>query len=224
LHVGPTSEEYLLDCFGRVEELEPELIVITGDYMTWTGRDEVEQVGQILSQLPPTPLGIIGTLGNHDYGKNWKDTRIGDALAQVVIDCGVKLLRNQCIDVAGLQVIGMDDLWAGQFQPEEALAGFDPKRASLVLSHNPDTVDRSGWGGYQGWILSGHTHGGQCNFPLFGRPFVPVDNPRYTAGQFDLSNGRRLYINRGLGYNRRVRFNARPEITAFTLRRVDRLA
>ena len=41
---------------------------------------------------------------------------------------------------------------------------------------------------------------------------------RYTAGEFDLFDGRRLYINRGLGYLKRIRFNARPEITVFTLR------
>ena len=68
-------------------------------------------------------------------------------------------------------------------------------------------------------MLSGHTHGGQCNFPLIGTPYLPVANRRYVEGEFDLGDGRRLYINRGLGFNRRIRFNARPEITAFTLRR-----
>jgi len=46
---------------------------------------------------------------------------------------------------------------------------------------------------------------------------LPVKNTRYTAGAFELDGGRRLYINPGLGYLRRVRFNVRPEITAFRL-------
>jgi hypothetical protein len=46
---------------------------------------------------------------------------------------------------------------------------------------------------------------------------LPVRNRRYTCGEFDLGNGRRLYINRGLGYLHRVRFNVRPEITVFRL-------
>ena len=150
LHVGPTGDDYLLGCFRRVDELKPDLIVITGDYMTSVGTKEVEHVGRILSQLRRAPLGIIGTLGNHDYGHAWKDTRIGDAVAQVVKDSGIKLLRNERIDVAGLQVVGMDELWAGQFQPEAALAEFDPTRAGLVLSHNPDTADRPGWGDVSG--------------------------------------------------------------------------
>jgi predicted MPP superfamily phosphohydrolase len=45
-----------------------------------------------------------------------------------------------------------------------------------------------------------------------------VRNKRYTSGEFDLHDGRMLYINRGLGYLHRVRFNARPEITVFEMR------
>jgi hypothetical protein len=50
---------------------------------------------------------------------------------------------------------------------------------------------------------------------------LPVKNRRYTAGVIEVSNGRSLYINRGLGYLRRVRFNVRPEITVFELRRAE---
>ena len=52
---------------------------------------------------------------------------------------------------------------------------------------------------------------------------LPVRNKRYTDGEIDLYDGRRLYINRGLGYLRRVRFNVRPEITVFTLRRTTNI-
>lgn len=223
LHVGPTGDSYLIDCLTRVGKLRPELIVITGDFMTACGTERLESVAAVLGHLPKPPLGVYGSLGNHDYGQTWRDTRIADALVPVLTDVGVRMLRNERVDVAGLQLVGLDELWARQFRPEEALAGFDYQRPGLVLSHNPDTVDRSGWGAYQGWILSGHTHGGQCRFPLLGAPFLPVENLRYVSGEFDLGDGRRLYVNRGLGFNRRVRFNARPEITAFTLRRVDRL-
>lgn len=86
-----------------------------------------------------------------------------------------------------------------------------------MLSHNPDTVDRSGWGGYQGWVLSGHTHGGQCKPPFLPPPLLPVDNRRYTCGEFALGDGRHLYISRGVGHLLQVRINARPEVTLFEL-------
>lgn len=224
LHVGPTGDDYLFDCFRLVADLKPDLIVVTGDYMTARGREQIDHAGAVVAQLPKAPLGVIGTLGNHDYGPHWFDANIADALVPVLRDAGVRVLRNEATDVAGLQVVGMDELWAGQFRPREALAGFDHARAGLVLSHNPDTLDRRGWGGYRGWVLSGHTHGGQCKVPGFRPPYLPVDNPRYTAGEIDVGDGRRVYINRGLGFNRRIRFNVRPEITAFTLRQVDQLA
>jgi uncharacterized protein len=44
-----------------------------------------------------------------------------------------------------------------------------------------------------------------------------VRNKRYTCGEFDLGQGRRLYVNRGLGHLIRVRFNVRPEVTLFRL-------
>ncbi len=76
---------------------------------------------------------------------------------------------------------------------------------------------KASWGDYQGWILAGHTHGGQCKPPFLPPPLLPVWNPRYTAGEFPLAGNRRLYINRGIGYVLRVRFNVRPEITVFHL-------
>jgi predicted MPP superfamily phosphohydrolase len=117
----------------------------------------------------------------------------------------------------------MEELWSHLFQPTETLEGYDPERAAIVLSHNPDSVDRPGWGNYKGWILCGHTHGGQVKLPFIRPPYLPIENPRYVAGEFDLGDGRRMYINRGLGYTRRIRFNVRPEITSFALRRVDGL-
>jgi hypothetical protein len=86
-----------------------------------------------------------------------------------------------------------------------------------MLCHNPDVVDQPVWNGYQGWILAGHTHGGQVRPPFLPPPVLPVENKLYTSGAFDLGDGRFLYINRGLGSTMSVRFNARPEVTIFTL-------
>ena len=71
----------------------------------------------------------------------------------------------------------------------------------------------------EGWILSGHTHGGQCKPPFLPPPLLPVRNRRYTSGEIDATGGRRLYISRGVGHTMMVRFNARPEVTVFTLQR-----
>ena len=90
---------------------------------------------------------------------------------------------------------------------------------TVVLSHNPDVQDLPIWDGVRGWVLAGHTHGGQVKPPFLPPPILPVNNRRYTAGAFDVGPGRTMYINRGLGFLHQVRFGVRPELTLFTLAR-----
>lgn len=215
IHVGGrVPDEYLLRTFQRVAALQPDIVVVTGD-LTQAG--SAEHAERIYARLPHGRLATILTLGNHDYGPAWSDPARADALTDIARGLGMTVLRNQTADVAGLQIVGMDDLWAHRFDPQAAFASADPSRPMLVLTHNPDTVDLPGWGGFAGWILAGHTHGGQCKPPFLPPPQLPVTNRRYTSGEFELAGGRRLYINRGLGFLRQVRFNVRPEVTTFTL-------
>lgn len=220
LHVGPkVSDEYLVGCLETVAKLQPDILVVTGDFLTFSqGRGEAQfgQLRDVLAHLPKGRLATLGILGNHDYGRAWSEPSVAARVAQVVERAGVQLLRNSCATVAGLDVVGVDDLWSGEADPERALRGRSGE-AALVLCHNPDTLDVRPWAGYEGWILSGHTHGGQCKPPFLPPPLLPVQNRLYTAGEISLDDGRRLYINRGLGHLLQVRFNVRPEITSFTL-------
>ena len=69
------------------------------------------------------------------------DTHIADELAALAKSAGVEILRNELAEVDGLQVIGLDDLWAGRFDVRKALAATDLSKAAIALSHNPDTAD-----------------------------------------------------------------------------------
>jgi len=130
---------------------------------------------------------------------------------------GIKVLRNEIQNFNGFNIIGLDDLWGTNFKPENIMSTINPDEANLLLCHNPDVCDMDIWEGYQGFILSGHTHGGQCKPPFLPPPLLPVKNRRYTSGIFTLTGGRKLYINRALGHLWQVRFNVRPEITIFVL-------
>lgn len=217
LHVGSTDPNHLISCLELVSSFDPDLVAITGDFMTCVGREQVNQVPTILARLIPPPLGCFAVLGNHDYGSRWHRADAADLLARKLNDHGVHVLRNKVQEVAGLQIAGVDDLWAGRCRPEEAVHAIDPKRPALALCHNPDSVDDSAWKGFSGWMLAGHTHGGQCKPPCVHPPILNLQNRRYSSGVFDLGAGRTLYVNRGLGYVQKVRFNARPEITLFRL-------
>jgi predicted MPP superfamily phosphohydrolase len=217
VHVGArVDDEYVVETFRRVAALQPDIVVMTGDFVSH--HDGVfDQVAAVYRHFPKGRLATIAVLGNHDYGPGWSHPELARVLVETMAPFGITILRNDIREVEGLQIVGLDDLWASQFRPELALGRLDPRRAALVLSHNPDSVDLPGWNGYEGWVLSGHTHGGQCKPPFLPAPLLPVRNRRYTAGEFAVSGKRRLYISRGVGHLLTVRFNVRPEVTVFAL-------
>jgi len=218
IHIGPqVDDDYIRRTFAAVTALAPDFVVHTGDLVTYAGPAVLEQAKSLVAGFPRGKLGTAAILGNHDYGLHWADPKVADAVAQLLTDGGCRVLRNEAVTLAGLQFAGCDDLWTHHFAPTAALRALRPGEPALVLCHNPDACDLDVWAGYQGWILAGHTHGGQCKPPFLPAPLLPVRNRRYTAGEFDLTSGRRLYISRGIGHLLHVRFNVRPEVTVFRL-------
>jgi predicted MPP superfamily phosphohydrolase len=217
IHVGPVSPEYLTSWFREIATWNPAMILVSGDFMSAKRAERIDDTLRQMEQLPNTELGTFAVLGNHDYGEGWKNVAIADELSAKLFKIGIRVLRNDCVETNGLQILGVDDLWSGEFDLAETLRKYDPNRPALALCHNPDGADREGWERYRGWILSGHTHGGQCKSPFLDPSILPVRNKRYTRGEFDLDGDRRLYISRGIGHIMKVRFNVRPEVTVFEL-------
>jgi predicted MPP superfamily phosphohydrolase len=161
--------------------------------------------------------GTAGVLGNHDYGGDWLEQEVADSVTTILENAGIAILVNQQKEMNGLNIIGIDDYWGMNFNPNKIMSKYNDKKANIVLCHNPDVCDLNVWHNYKGWILSGHTHGGQVKPPFLTPPILPVENKRYSAGKIDLKDGRTLYINRALGNLLQIRFNVRPEITVFKL-------
>ncbi len=220
LHVGPrVDDEYLIETLERVKTLQADILVFTGDFVSWGSARQQDHLARVFRHTPTGRLATLGILGNHDYGPNWNHLDIADNVVRTLDQVGIRVLRNESTVVLGLKFYGLDDLWSPRFGPGHLFTGIDPKEPAIALCHNPDGCDENVWGDFQGYILSGHTHGGQCKPPFLPPPFLPVRNRRYSAGEFDLYDGRTLYVNRGIGHLLRVRFNVRPEITLFTLTR-----
>lgn len=222
LHVGPAvDDDYIIKALSRVQQLSPDFVVCTGDWITFRSQNQFEQLRRVLAHMPHGRLGTVGILGNHDYGLGWHRVDVAEQVVGIASDAGVTILRNEAVSIAGLQFLGIDDFWGPRFDPAPLLAQKGRDDSTIVLCHNPDAADQPVWGDYQGWILAGHTHGGQCKPPFLPPPQLPVVNKRYTGGEFALSGNRRLYISRGVGHLLRVRFNVRPEIPVFRLQSVN---
>lgn len=219
LHVSPQVDDaYLMETFRRVQALAPDIVVYTGD-MTSRHPDLYAHAESIYSQMPRGSMATFASLGNHDYGRNWSEPAEADRMAALLQSHGAQVLVNEVAVVEGLHIIGLGDLWANAFAPTQAFQGLPAGAPALALCHNPDAVDLEGWAPFSGWILAGHTHGGQCKPPFLPPPILPVKNKRYTSGTFELSASRTLYINRGIGTVYPVRFNVRPEVAVFQLER-----
>ena len=218
-HIGPlVDDSYIVDSFRRTQEQKPDFVAITGDWISYHGPAQFDQLRRVLEHVPHGRLGTVGILGNHDYGRRWRMAEAADEVTRIAQAAGVIMLRNQAATIGGIQFVGLDDLWGPYFDPQAALKQAHAEKPTIVLCHNPDAADSPVWGGYRGWILAGHTHGGQCKPPFLPPPELPVKNKRYTAGEFALDGNRRMYISRGVGHLLRVRFNARPEIPVFRLK------
>jgi predicted MPP superfamily phosphohydrolase len=162
--------------------------------------------------------GSFAVLGNHDH---WSDPNMIRGMLDRV---GVRNLSNAAHTLrrgeATLHLAGVDDVWEQQDRLDDVLDVLPDEGAAILLAHEPDFADDSALTGRFDLQLSGHSHGGQVNLPLFGRPRLPRLGLKYPAGLYQVQS-MQLYTNRGLGVVwPRVRFNCRPELTVFTLESV----
>lgn len=221
LHIGPRVDPaYIADTFRRVADRTPDITVVTGDWISYRDASVFAELRALLRTFPHGRLASLGILGNHDYGTRWRMPNVADAVVQETHVAGITMLRHTAVDVQGLRIVGLEDFWGPHFTAAPELFAAGASTAQLALCHNPDVADVAAWGAHRGWILAGHTHGGQCKPPFLPPPLLPVNNPRYTAGEIALDEGRQMYISRGVGHLIRVRFNVRPEVTFFRLRAV----
>lgn len=223
LHYSPVVwQRYLIQYLTWVNELKPDVVVVTGDLITG-GYRFAHRIATILSHLK-APHGVICTLGNHDYsiyGKNNhpEGKRRADYLEKCLKERGLIVLRNETLYLKPetakkpLAIVGLDDEWSGHIDPKRAWTGVDKDLPILCLNHNPANAPQLLEYPWQ-WMLSGHTHGRQVATSRFGKRFYPHRYRHYTHGYYAVQ-GRHLYVNKGLSYGQRGQSWCRPEITVF---------
>jgi len=209
-----------------INRLEPDLVVLTGDFVTSPLQQSgsvragaaaaaaIEPCAELLSQLRAR-LHVLSVLGNHDVDTN--PSHIIDVLQSHAIP--VLQNRSLLIEREGkrLWFAGVDDVLAGKPDIERALRGIPPAEPVVLLAHEPDFADRAAH--YPVDLqLSGHSHGGQIRLPLIGAPYLPRLGRKYPWGLRHI-NSLVLYTNVGIGTIRvPMRLNCPPEVTLFTLR------
>jgi len=198
----------------RVIRLQPDLFVLTGDFISNSMAflpGCVEEMARVRARF-----GTFATLGNHEhmYGM------VHDVEA-VFRDRGIPLLTNaHRIIMTGqgpFAVVGIDDLQRGLADLEAALQGLDPAIPRLLLSHRPEIFPEAAELGIP-LTLAGHWHGGQVKLALPGCTIsIAHFRTPYPEGLYRIE-GSHLYVSRGIGTTATpVRLNAPPEITVVNL-------
>ena len=216
LHLYPlTQPELIKKSVAIANSLNPDLVVLTGDYV-WRYLDAIDELAPILAALNARH-GVYSTLGNHDY---WLDP---DVIKTTMEDAGLPVLVNQGLPISQgsgtFYLGGLDDGWGGNPDLEMTLDGAPADVPVVLLCHEPDLADQYSLDGRVSLQLSGHTHGGQIRLPGIGALILPYLGRKYDFGLYKV-NHMLLYTNRGIGViSEPVRYNCPPEITQFTLQR-----
>lgn len=230
------SEQQLLEVIHLSNQENPDLVLLTGDYVT----DDPNPILDLALKLKllKSKLGIYACLGNHDIYYPHSRATVTEALTKE----GITVLWNAIATPWGPEfpLVGLADFWSREFKPDIVLEQISEETPRLVLSHNPDTAAI-----LRQWRvdlqLSGHTHGGQIVVPGLGPapvvlekikkstprrfqawiPFLQectnvAKNWQWAQGWHQVGRNQ-LYVNRGLGTYFPGRFCCPPELTVITL-------
>jgi predicted MPP superfamily phosphohydrolase len=205
-----------------VNELHPDLIVLTGDFVTSPllgdvrkAAFEAEPCAQLLRQMN-APHGLWAVLGNHDENTDHRH------VTQALRAQNIQVLANQSQaiehDGARFWLAGVNDVLSKTADVPKTLRSVPAEEAVILLAHEPDFADHAAEFPID-LQLSGHSHGGQIRIPLLPPLYLPALGKKYVLGSYRI--GRlTLYTNAGLGtIGVPARLNCPPEITLFTLRR-----
>lgn len=217
-HYGPLVEPASLSAaFDVARALQPDLFVVTGDFVSRLTRVEAGWLARELSRLS-APEGVFAVLGNHDYWAEGDEVEVAEAVEAA----GARVLRNEHValqrDGAALYLAGVDDVRAGADDLPRALCGIPPEACVLLLAHEPYFADAVAHTGRVALQLSGHSHGGQMRVPVL-EPLVLrlTGHHKYPRG-LNRVGELQMYTNRGLGVvGLPLRYKCPPEVTHLTL-------
>lgn len=208
VHVGPTiGREYIERVVKRVNDLDADVVVITGDLVDGSVDELKEHVAPLGTMK--NKHGIFFVTGNHEYYSG------AEAWCLYLESIGIKVLRNEHVRIGGddgFDLAGIDDPSSGTQDLRKALAHRDPEIACVLLAHQPRGVHLAEELGVD-LQLSGHTHGGQL-FPW--NYMVRLQQP-FIAGLHKLQTAQ-IYVSSGTGYwGPPMRVGTSAEITEIVL-------
>lgn len=219
IHLGQwITKERLEGVVNIVNNLNPDIIVLTGDYVSYQADKYLTDLEYCFSRLNAKDA-ILSVLGNHDYWTN------PDSIKEVLKKSNIINLENEIYIIykndKKLQIAGIDCVTEGNDDIKKIEEQLDHIYPAIMLVHEPDFADKTCK--LEPFILqlSGHSHGGQISVPKIRTPIRGKNFRKYPSGAYQVDEMIQ-YTNRGIGTNMFwFRINCPPEITEITLKKVE---
>lgn len=191
LHLGLfKGAPFLKRVVDAVNNAHPDALLIAGD-LTYEPADSLDR---LFADLAGLHMPAYYVPGNHD--EQHPGPPIRAQLAAAMEHNGVKSLENQVVDLHGLRVVGLGDLWGGRLDWAVLETAAEPV---ALLMHNPDSLLRlpAPHAEKVKLALAGHTHCGQVRLPWLYQSHIPTMGP-FDCGWHDV-DGVPLFITPGTG-------------------------
>lgn len=200
-HLGPfMSEQRLHRICAQAVAQEPDLVLLTGDFLTIETQGEAGPLSRALAPLAALPGRCFACRGNHDL-------EAPHIVAAALRSAGVRLLIDEealvTTPAGPVQVLGVDFTFTDRARHLAAVCAAAPRRPGhlrLVLLHDPGAF-RHLPAGEGDLVLSGHTHGGQLGLLSLGLAWTIVRGLSTIPDHGLWARGAdRLYVHRGTGH------------------------
>jgi predicted MPP superfamily phosphohydrolase len=205
---------------SKINKLNPDFIVFGGDIVN---KDYNHNLIDELRLIECNKK--FGVYGNHDalYLKEREFEDIPVEGIKEIESSGIQILNNSSIEIESneqkLYFGGIPDIFSANFNLEKTFEKCTGNHPRILISHNPEIIDYIVKEDNIDIVLSGHTHGAQMIFPVFGAIFgIPVRNQKLIRGIFNVSEKTKLLISQGIGVSStRIRIGTDPEICKIKL-------
>lgn len=218
----------------KVKNINPDIIVMTGDMVSWD-MNNIQEAKRLIKSLSEVyPIYYIN--GNHEHLAEILRQSRYVFFNKFMEELGVTIIKNNYVEIykddksinlygINIPLDGETGLYVNKLQleknyVEKTLSKPSEEKFNILLAHTPIFIKQySKWGA--DLVLSGHMHGGIVRIPFTNIGLLSPERsifPRYVAGKFKVNNSI-MIVNRGIGTSSfKLRIFNNPEITVITLK------
>lgn len=219
---------------NKIENINPDIVVMTGDMISW-GIGNTDELEKLINSLS-TNYPIYYINGNHEQLLEITNLKEYNEFLDKIKNLGVTYIKDNFVEIfkdgKSISLYGIDMPLmesSGLYVKEEELddnyinnklSTIKSNKFNILLAHNPLFIeDYSRWGA--DLVLSGHMHGGIIRFPIIDKGLLSPEKkcfPNYDAGEFKVGDTK-MIVNRGIGISSiNLRIFNKPEISVITLK------